>query len=305
MSELCDKCGMEIPNDIQYCPHCGKSINSTKSDDNKMHQKSGLNWIFFLLSILLTGVLMYILATASNVNRQANIDSVPLDRNEIIINIISKNLDVETLDDDKEKLLKVLNDSQLKQETLASLSSIPTYIRGNPEILTSCVDVDTSGCINKDGIFILQQNSTELNDYMTIIYVHEALHAIYENKSADEKANINKMLTENYPSANERIKGELKLYGQVNSETWYSELHSRLGTEQMSLTPKLEEYYSTIFDKRELLPAAYTKIMDTVESAVDSCKVRNRNCDKAISYSNSLGTTKNPIVSDFQRKYNQ
>lgn len=113
------------------------------------------------------------------------------------------------------------------------------------------------GCyIQYQGIYIFDVTDERLSGIREVTTAHEMLHAAYDRLSTKEKQEVNDMLQKAFAaSTNERIKVTIESYRKKDPTIVTNELHSILGTEEITLTPELENYYRKYFNDRARLVA--------------------------------------------------
>ena len=291
----CSRCGAKLPKGADFCPKCGEPIRELKTKEKKASLNKFLNAIIVLFSLFLFASLAALIFVLIKFNSFKN---KPLEREEIIASMVQNNIEKEKLDDDAEKVKRILDESSINRNTILSLKDIPIYVQGQAEIKNECNGAETSGCITSKGIFLIQQSSLPLYDWMTVIYDHEALHYLYEKLDNTEKKRVEALLEDYYKNSSDEFKKDIDYYGYAaKSKDWYSEIHSRVATQEKSIPDALEQYYSKYFDKRQSIVEKYLKIKSTVETAAFQCQLTKKynDCSRAASYVDDLATTNSPL----------
>lgn len=148
--------------------------------------------------------------------------------------------------------------------------------RSNPKIDTKAefnADCETKvgdlelGCYYHKRIFVLSIDNPSLAPEMDVVMAHELLHAGWDRLSATERKELSVELEAFYAGLNDPdLKARMASYAKSEPGEQANELHSILGTEQVTLTPKLEEYYKRYFADRQVIVAAHTKYTEVFES---------------------------------------
>lgn len=113
------------------------------------------------------------------------------------------------------------------------------------------------GCYDGKRIYILDINAKELDGVETVTAAHEMLHAAYERLSDDKKAEVDRMVNDQFNNTdNARIKELIAEYDSSDQALINNELHSILPTELRQLSPELEAYYDDYFDDRQKVVSA-------------------------------------------------
>jgi hypothetical protein len=118
------------------------------------------------------------------------------------------------------------------------------------------------GCyVSSKGIFIQKVTDKRLAGTMQVTAAHEMLHAVYHNHMSEgERDEIGAELTRVFDNLNNpRLKKLIQIYRDRNAKQVSSELHSFLGTEVSTLSPKLEEHYAKYFVDRSTVVAMAQK----------------------------------------------
>jgi hypothetical protein len=116
------------------------------------------------------------------------------------------------------------------------------------------------GCYYHNRIYILRIENTSLAPEMTVVTAHELLHAAWERLSSSERTSLTVQLEAAYANIND-VDLRQRMAGYAKSEPGQeaNELHSILATEQASLPPALETYYSRYFMNRAAIVAEHAK----------------------------------------------
>lgn len=137
------------------------------------------------------------------------------------------------------------------------------------------------GCYHSGqrGIFIFDVDSTELDGVEEVTAAHEMLHAAYERLSANDKSEVEALLTSYYQNelTNERIKKSIDNYRKTEPNQLLDEMHSIFGTEVANLPAELETYYSRYFTDRGrvvALSASYEQEFTNRLNAINAADAR-------------------------------
>ncbi len=109
------------------------------------------------------------------------------------------------------------------------------------------------GCyISPQHIFIFNIDDERLEGVKEVTSAHEMLHVAYDRLSSSEKQRINKLLeAELTEITDEKLQQRLKVYERIEPGEKFNELHSIIGTEMITVSSELEEYYSRYFEDRK------------------------------------------------------
>lgn len=110
------------------------------------------------------------------------------------------------------------------------------------------------GCYSGQRIYVYNVSDPRLEGIKEVTMAHELLHAVYERLDTRQKADVNKLLEQQYASVtDERFREVVKSYEKLEPGEQLNELHSMLATEQARLSPALEQYYNQYFNNREAI----------------------------------------------------
>ena len=141
---------------------------------------------------------------------------------------------------------------------------------------------------------------------MTVIYDHEALHYLYEKLDDTVRKQLDEFLGDYYKNSSEEFKRDIDYYGYAaKSKDWFSEIHSRVATQEKLIPDSLDQHYSKYFDSRKSIVDKYLKIKAIVETAALQCQLTKRytDCSKAASYVDDLATTTTPLRDKIRSAY--
>lgn len=108
------------------------------------------------------------------------------------------------------------------------------------------------GCYTQQRIYVYRVTNPELDGIEQTTAAHELLHAVYERMSDADKATIDTALNDAYKKVtNPELEERMEYYRSAEPGQEVNELHSILGTEQMTLPTTLEEHYAKYFVSRQ------------------------------------------------------
>lgn len=150
------------------------------------------------------------------------------------------------------------------QDTLTDYGRKVFYVNhpdvtSDEEFATKCPDnggeqTIVLGCYHSGqaGIYLLNVDDPRLNGVLQVTAAHEMLHAAYERLSTSERQRVDDMINNFYQTKlqDERIKKTIESYRRTEPNDLINEMHSIFGTELVTLTPELENYYKKYFDNR-------------------------------------------------------
>lgn len=117
------------------------------------------------------------------------------------------------------------------------------------------------GCFlgNRNGIFIFNVTTPELDGVREVTTAHEMLHQAYERLSSAERSRIDKLLNKYYEAKldNEAVQKQIDLYKKSEPDALSNEMHSLFGTQVADLPAELEDYYQQYFTDRAKVVAFY------------------------------------------------
>jgi hypothetical protein len=133
------------------------------------------------------------------------------------------------------------------------------------------------GCYHsgQGGIFLQDVTDPRLNGVEQVTAAHEMLHAAYERLSSDERARVNRLLTDYYENDlhDPRILKTIDAYKHTEPNDVVNEMHSVFGTEIANLPKPLEDYYKRYFTNRakvSAFAARYQKAFSSRKALIDS-----------------------------------
>jgi len=108
------------------------------------------------------------------------------------------------------------------------------------------------GCYTQQRIYVYRVTNPELDGIEQTTAAHELLHAVYERMSGADKATVDTALNDAYKKVtNPELEERMEYYRSAEPGQEVNELHSILGTEQMTLPATLEEHYAKYFVSRQ------------------------------------------------------
>lgn len=117
------------------------------------------------------------------------------------------------------------------------------------------------GCFlgNRNGIYVFNVTTPELNGVREVTIAHEMLHQAYDRLSSSERSRIDKLLQDYAQNKldNDAIKNQIELYRKSDPEALPNEMHSLFGTQVGSLPNELEDYYKQYFSDRQKVVSHY------------------------------------------------
>jgi hypothetical protein len=121
------------------------------------------------------------------------------------------------------------------------------------------------GCYANQRIFIYDITNPQLDGMEEVTAAHEMLHAVWERMDTNEQSKIGALLRLEYQkfADNKELTERMDYYQRTEPGQFENELHSILATEQASLNPELEKYYSQFFTDRQVIVGLHAKY-DTV-----------------------------------------
>jgi hypothetical protein len=127
----------------------------------------------------------------------------------------------------------------------------------NTDCQTSAGDLEL-GCFNHNRIYVLLIDNDSLKPEMETVLAHELLHAAWARLDANQQRTLGTQLEAVYEGLHDSdLQQRMAGYAQTEPGEQDNELHSILGTEQTTLTPVLEQYYSQYFTSRTAIVAAH------------------------------------------------
>ena len=115
------------------------------------------------------------------------------------------------------------------------------------------------GCYTVYSIYIYNVTDSRLNGVQEVTAAHETLHAAYARLSGSQKGSLDAMLQRQYDamSGDTAFINRFSVYNSLSQSDKLNELHSILGTEVMTLSSELENYYKQYFNDRSVVTGFY------------------------------------------------
>lgn len=145
------------------------------------------------------------------------------------------------------------------------------YEASQPEVLAAdsfnqaCSNVGREqsivlGCYTKKRVYVYNVSDPQLTGVQEVTAAHELLHAVYDRMSGTERAEIDAELERVAATITDAQFAEtVAEYQRTESGQVANELHSMLGTEYATLSPKLEKHYAQYFTNRQQIVAYSTQ----------------------------------------------
>lgn len=132
----------------------------------------------------------------------------------------------------------------------------PKFV-GGEEFRAICAadGIEGLACTNTQKTTFLQIDDPEFSDHKYSAAAHEMLHVAYHKLTDTETTAVNALIDQELPKHKDdshltSILDMLKEKKAGDTETMYSELHSKFGVEYADLVPALEEHYKLYFSNR-------------------------------------------------------
>lgn len=180
------------------------------------------------------------------------------------------------------------------------------------------------GCYYRNRIYVLKIDNQSLASEMDVVTSHELLHAVWNSMDIKERNELVGELQSVYDRLDDKELQE-RMAGYAKSEPGEeaNELHSILGTEYATLSPRLESHYAKYFTNRSQIVAAHAKYQSvfssrrselerelaTIRSLKGQLAVMNRQLETyrsrgQIQQYNALVPSQNKLVDDINRRIN-
>ncbi len=116
------------------------------------------------------------------------------------------------------------------------------------------------GCYFHNRIYVLQIDNPSLQPEMEVTAAHELLHAAWTRLSTTKRNQIGSELERVYHSLNDSdLNTRMAAYAKSEPGEEANELHSILGTEEITLPADLETYYRQYFTSRSVIAADHAQ----------------------------------------------
>jgi hypothetical protein len=136
-------------------------------------------------------------------------------------------------------------------------TTVAAFRQGCPENQDTVV----LGCYHpgEDGIYVYDVQDSSLAGIQQVTAAHEALHAIYERLSGDQRQQLNSELEAYYANGltDATVKSEITIYQKTEPHDVDNEMSCVFGTEVALLPPALEQYYAKYFTSRQQITGYY------------------------------------------------
>lgn len=131
----------------------------------------------------------------------------------------------------------------------------------NDACMTAENTMSVLGCYTRNRIYVYDIQDDKLDGIREVTAVHEALHAIYQRLTVQEKSRLEEMLQVEYEKLikDSGYAERLEYYERAEPGERYNELFSVVGTEISDISNDLEEFYGRYFDDRQDTVALYKK----------------------------------------------
>ncbi len=125
------------------------------------------------------------------------------------------------------------------------------------------------GCFNGQRIYIFNVTDPELEGVREVTAAHEMLHLAYQRLDVKQKERVNNLIEQQLRTSVEpHVKDLIAVYERLEPGQVLNEMHSILATEQRSLLPELEDYFTQYFKDRNTVVG----LAETYRSVFDSLK---------------------------------
>lgn len=162
------------------------------------------------------------------------------------------------------------------------------------------------GCYSNSRIYIYDVTDPQLDGIREVTAAHEALHAIYDRMSDDEKKQIDVLIEAEYKklSTDKDYTDLLSYYAKAEPGQRDNELHSIIGTEVQTISLELEAHYDKYFTNRQEVVALNAKYGSVFKSLKDQANVLATKLDtlsayittKSAQYNSDVQTLNNDIA---------
>lgn len=129
------------------------------------------------------------------------------------------------------------------------------------------------GCYTtEDRIFIYDLTNDQLDGMEEVTAAHEMLHAIWYRTSKRDQDRLAVELRSAYNKLdNPSLKTRMEYYERTEPGEFINEIHSILGTEIVTLSDALEEYYAQFFDRTAVLALhqQYSKVYTALNTRAE------------------------------------
>ena len=142
------------------------------------------------------------------------------------------------------------------------------------------------GCYSNSRIYIYNVTDLQLDGIREVTATHEALHAIYDRMSDDEKKQVDVLIEAEYKklSTDNDFADLMSYYAKAEPGQRDNELHSIIGTEVQTISLELEAYYDKYFTNRQEVVALNAKYGSVFKSLKDQANVLAAKLDTLSAY---------------------
>lgn len=153
--------------------------------------------------------------------------------------------------------------SQAKKYFYVNQPEVLGRVEFNKQCTNKTEQAVVLGCFhgNRQGIFIFNVTTTELNGVQQVTAAHEMLHQAYQRLSDRDKTSVDTELQNYFNNSltDQTIKDQMAGYKKSEPDAYMDEMHSVLGTEVANLPPSLEKYFSQYFSNRKVVTDYYAQ----------------------------------------------
>jgi hypothetical protein len=158
------------------------------------------------------------------------------------------------------------------------------------------------GCYRAGRIFIYDIKDSRLDGIKEVTAAHEMLHVAYERLPVSERSRIDKLLEDEYSRQNNKeLNNRMAYYSRTQPGQRSNELHSIIGTEFLSISSELEQYYARYFTNRsrvveyfngysskfEAIRSESEKLLKEIESLVNDINLATKSYNDDLELLNS------------------
>ena len=162
------------------------------------------------------------------------------------------------------------------------------------------------GCYSNSRIYIYDVTDPQLDGIREVTATHEALHAIYDRMSDDEKKQVDVLIEAEYKklSTDKDFADLMSYYAKAEPGQRDNELHSIIGTEVQTISLELEAHYDKYFTNRQevvALNAKYSSVFKSLKSQADTLSTKLDSLStyittKSAEYNSDVQTLNNDIA---------
>ncbi len=117
------------------------------------------------------------------------------------------------------------------------------------------------GCYNNQYIYIYNVTNSKLDGIREVTAAYEMLHAAYKRTQGSDLTKLNQLIELTYaqPDNTAKFKSTVDYFATTEPGERDNELFSLIATQDPSVDPQLEAYYSRYFSNRQALVSLYAK----------------------------------------------